>query len=72
MQINQRKKDALDETAAKDAAAADLLNTKRAIQDVDSTRACKMAVTNFTLDAMGAGCPQAGGAKATKEPLRDG
>ena len=45
--MNERRKDALDATAAKNA-----------------TDACNMAMNTFTLDAMGASCPEAGGTRA--------
>ena len=69
-QMSKRKKDALDAIAAKDAAVADLKKTKRAIRDIESSRARKAAVKTFTLDAMGQCCPRAGGAKAKHEALR--
>ena len=71
-QMNRRKKDAADAIAARNAAVADFKITKRSIQDLESTRACKHAIKTFTLDALGAGSASAGGAKANKSVRSSG
>ena len=69
LHMNEGTKYALDAIAAADAAVADLLNTKRDIQDIESTRACNMAVNILTLDVVAAGCPKFGGARSKHNRL---
>ncbi len=69
-QMNQRKQDAAAAIAARNAAVAELDRTKRKLQELESTRACKHAIKTFTLEALGAGSANAGGAKANKTPFR--
>ena len=65
-QMKQRTQDATAAIAARNAAVAELRNTKRKLQELESARACKHAFKTFTVDALGAGSPNAGGAKAKK------
>ena len=73
-QLNQRKRDAAEAIAARDAAVADMKKVRKTIQDLESTRACQMDIKTFTLEALGAGTQNAGGTKGKKtfrgaEPL---
>ena len=65
-EMNQRKLDAAEAIAARNAAVAEMKRVKRSIQDIESTNACKHAIKTFSLDALGAGSSNAGGAKAKK------
>ena len=65
-QMKQRKQEASTAIAARNAAVAELKQTKRKLQELESARACKHAVKTFTLDVLGAGSANAGGAKARK------
>ena len=64
--MKQRHKEAAIAIADRDAAVAELSKTKRKLQELESARQCKHAVKTFTLDALGAGSTNAGGAKARK------
>jgi len=63
---NDRKRQAEQAIADRDAAVAEMKRTKRSIQEMESVRASRYAIKTFTLDALGAGCQNAGGAKARK------
>jgi hypothetical protein len=63
---NDRKRQIEQATADRDAAVAELKRTKRSIQETESVRASRHAIKTFTLDALGAGSENAGGAKARK------
>ena len=65
-QLKQRKRDATEAIAARNAAVADLKRARQSIQDMESTRACKQAINTFTLQALGAESANAGGKKAQK------
>ena len=65
-QHNERKREAAKAIADRDAAVAELKITKRSIQEMESVRASRYAIKTFTLDALGAGSQNAGGAKARK------
>ena len=59
-----REMQAAKAIADRKAAVAELKKCKKAIQDLESTRASKHAIKTFTLDALGQGSHNAGGAKA--------
>ncbi len=59
-----RKRQAVKALADRDAAVAELKETKRQIQDLEGIVACKHAVRTFTMDALGAGSGDAGGPKS--------
>ena len=61
-----RSEEAAAAIQARDAAVAEFNATKRKLQELESTRACKHAVKSFTLDMLGAGSANAGGAKAKR------
>ena len=63
---NDRKREATKAIADRDAAVAECKRQKAMIQDMETTRATTHALKTFTLDALGAGSPNAGGAKAKK------
>ena len=65
-QQNERKREAAKAIADRDAAVADLKRTRKAIQDMEGTLASKHAIKSFTLEALGTGSPNAGGAKSKK------
>ena len=65
-QQSERKRQAEQAIADRDAAVAEMKRTKRSIQEMESVRASRYAIKTFTLDALGAGCQNAGGAKARK------
>ena len=65
-QQNERKRAALKAIADRDAAVADFKKTKKAIQDLEGVLASKHAVKNYPLEELGAGKPNAGGAKGKK------
>jgi len=68
-QQNDRKREAAKAIADKNAAVAEMKKTKRCIQELESTRACKHSVKTYTLDALGAGSENAGGAKGKRNRL---
>jgi hypothetical protein len=61
-----RKRDAAKALADRDAAVAELRETKRKIQEMESIGACRHAIKTFTLEALGEGSANAGGVKARK------
>ena len=61
-----RKRQAVKALADRDAAVAELKETKRKIQDLEGIVACKSAVKTFTVEALGAGSDNAGGPKSKK------
>ena len=63
---NQRKRDAAKALTDRDAAVAELRETKRRIQEMENIGACRHAIKTFTLDALGEGNAHAGGPKARK------
>ncbi len=65
-QHNERKREAAKALADRNAAVADLRETKRKIQDMESIGACRHAIKTFTLEALGEGTDNAGGLKARK------
>ena len=65
-QQNERKRAAAKAIADRDAAVADVKRTRKALQDMEGILASKHAVKTYTLEALGAGNPNAGGAKAKK------
>lgn len=66
MQHKKRKREASNAVAERNAAVAELRETKRRIQEMESIVACRYAIKTFTLEAMGDGAGNAGGAKARK------
>ena len=68
-QHNERKRDAAKALADRNAAVADLRETKRKIQEMESIGACRHAIKTFTLEALGEGTDNAGGPKAKKNRL---
>ena len=60
----ERQREAAKALSDRDAAVAELRATKRKIQEMESTCASRHAIKTFTLDALGAGSQNAGGAKA--------
>ena len=65
-QHKERKREAAKALADRDAAVADLRKTRRIIKDMETVRAAAHAIKTFTPDALGAGMPNAGGAKSKK------
>ena len=65
-QWKERKKEAVNAIARRDAAVAELRRTKRSIQDLENARECRETLKNFSLEALGAGSANAGGARAKK------
>ena len=65
-QANERKEEAENAIAVRDAAVAELQRTKISIQELESARECRHALKTFTLEAVGAGSANAGGARAKK------
>jgi hypothetical protein len=63
---NDRKREATKALADKNAAVAELRETRRKILEMESVGACRHAIKIFTLDASGAGNDNAGGLKARK------
>jgi hypothetical protein len=63
-QQNALKRDASQAMVDRDAAVAELKKTRKVIQDMERTREATHAIKTFTLDALGAGIANAGGAKA--------
>ncbi len=63
---NKRKREAAHAIQTRDAAVAELRATKRRIQEMESINACRHAIKTFTLDALGEGSHNAGGAKGKK------
>jgi hypothetical protein len=63
-QQKERKREATKAIADRNAAVAELNKTRRLIKEMESTRASVHAIKTFTLDALGAGSPNAGGPKA--------
>ena len=53
----------------RDTAGAELKRVKRNIAEMENLSACRHAIKTFTLEALGAGSPNAGGAKARKNRL---
>ena len=53
----------------RDAAVAELKKCRRAIQSLENTRAAAHAIKTFTVDSLGQGSPNAGGAKAKARRL---
>jgi len=62
----ERKRAAVQALTERDAAVAELKKARKAIQDAEGIRECRHAVKTFTLEALGHGSPDAGGAKARK------
>ena len=65
-QHRDRKRDAAKALADRDAAVAELRDTRRKIQEMESICASKHAIKTFTLEALGEGNDSAGGPKARK------
>ena len=65
-QHRERKREADQAIADRDAAVAELRNTRRKIQEMESICESKHAIKSFTLVALGEGNGNAGGAKARK------
>jgi len=65
-QQKQRKRDADKALADRDAAVAELKKTRRMIKDMEGVRASTHAIKTFTLEALGEGSANAGGAKSKK------
>ena len=63
-QQQQLERDRAKAIADRNAAAAELRQHKRSIQDMEGLRACKHAIKTFTPDALGQGSRNAGGTKA--------
>ena len=61
---NEREKRAAKAIADRNAAVAELNKCKKAIKDLEGTRASKHAIKTFTLESLGEGSHNAGGAKA--------
>ena len=60
----ERENPAAKAIADRNAAVAELNKCKKTIQDIESTRASAHAIKTFTLDSLGQGSHNAGGAKA--------
>ena len=60
------KRDAAKALADRNAAFAEMRETKRKIVEMENISACRHAVKSFTLEALGKGSLNAGGAKARK------
>ena len=65
-QHRERKREAAKALADRDAAVAELRNTRRKIQEMESICESRHAIKSFTLVALGEGNGNAGGAKARK------
>jgi len=65
-QHRERKREASKALADRDAAVAELRETRRKIQEMESIGACRHAMKTFTLEALGQGNIGAGGPKARK------
>ena len=65
-QHRERKREADQAIADRDAAVAVLRNTRRKIQEMESICESRHAIKSFTLEALGEGNGNAGGAKARK------
>ena len=65
----QRKRDATKAIADRDAAVAELRETRRKIHEMEGVAACRYNIKTFTLEALGEGSGNAGGAKARKNRL---
>jgi hypothetical protein len=65
----ERKRDAAKALQDRNAAVAELRDTRRKIQELEGIGACKHAMKSFTLEALGQGSATAGGAKARKSRL---
>ena len=65
-QQRERKRDAAKAIADRDAAVAELRDTKRKLQEMESVGACRHAIKTFTLEALGEGSNNASGPKAKK------
>ena len=65
-QRSERKRDAAKALKDRDAAVAELRETRRKIQEMESVGACRHAIKTFTPEALGEGNANAGGAKARK------
>ena len=63
-QHNDRKREAAKALADREAAVAELRNTRRKIQEMESICASKHAIKTYTLEALGKGNDSAGGRKA--------
>jgi len=63
---DEKKREAAKAIKDRDAAVAEVKRSRRMIQEMESIRATTHAVKTFTVDALGAGSPNAGGAKAKK------
>jgi hypothetical protein len=63
---SSRKREAATALRDRDTAVAELRETKRKIQELESVGACRHAIKTFTLEALGEGSANAGGAKARK------
>jgi hypothetical protein len=68
-QQKERKREADKALKDRDAAVAELRQTKRSIKDMESIRASTYAIKTFTLGALGADSDNAGGAKSRKNRL---
>ena len=66
---NKRKREASKAIADRDAAVAELKKTKKDIQEMECIRASKHAIKSYTLDALGTGSHNAGGAKAKRNRM---
>ena len=67
MQLAEQRamKRSLEETTSqRNAALAELKKTKKSIKDMENVQAAKYALKTYTVDALGAGSQNAGGAKA--------
>ena len=66
----ESKREAAKAIADRDAAVTELQRTKRNLQEMENVRASRHAINTFTLEALGAGSHNAGGAKAKNKSLR--
>ena len=68
-QHRERKRDAAKALADRDAAVAELRETRRKICELEGVGACRHAIKTFTLEALGEGSDNAGGPRARKNRL---
>ena len=62
----RRKREADKAISERDAAVADIQRAKRRMRELEAIRASKHAVKSFTLESLGGGSNNAGGAKGRK------
>ena len=65
----ERKRDAAKAIADRDAAVAELRKTKRQMMEMESIRESRHAIKSYTLEALGKGSGNAGGAKGRKSRM---